>query len=54
MLFAEAVQVLVSSLADESLIVRDAAMSSLKDLAPLYTAFPLSFNTYTCSFQEIT
>ncbi|KAK1562913.1 hypothetical protein Q3G72_018949 [Acer saccharum] len=32
---SEAVQVLVSSLADESLIVRDAAMSSLKDLAPL-------------------
>lgn len=40
--FAEAVQVLVSSLADESPLVREASMASLKDIATLYLSLSLS------------
>lgn len=36
---AEAVQILVSSLADESSVVREASMASLKDIAALYSFF---------------
>lgn len=36
-LIAEAVQILVSSLADESSVVREASMASLKDIATLYS-----------------
>lgn len=33
---AEAVQLLVSSLADDSSVVREASMASLRDIASLY------------------
>lgn len=36
---AEAIQVLVLSLADESPLVRRESMSSLKDIVALYTSF---------------
>ena len=39
---SEAVQVLVSLLADESAIVRAAASASLKDIATLYLSLSLS------------
>ena len=42
----EAVQVLVSLLADESPIVRAAASASLKDIAALYLPLSLSLSLY--------
>lgn len=44
-LIAEAVQILVSSLADESPVVREASMASLKDIATLYS---LSLVVFSC------
>lgn len=41
MFMAEAVQLLVSSLADDSSVVREASMASLRDIASLYVPFIL-------------
>lgn len=45
---AEAVQLLVSSLADDSSVVREASMASLRDIASLYVPifFGISFTSY--------
>lgn len=43
----EAVQVLVSSLADESPMVREASMASLKEISALYLLSSLRSYTFT-------
>lgn len=51
-LLAEAVQLLVSSLADDSSVVREASMASLRDIASLYVLFiSFYFVHKTCNYE---